>query len=336
MKINLKDLRRILPGILISLILLLIVFWEADLDELRQELVQVDIRYLTGAQVFFYLSLFARTVAWRSLLEDKASFKRVFFTMTEGYFINNVFPFRLGEIGRAFLLSRTTSLRFWQIIPTIVLERAFDMLVVISIFLASLPFVIGVEGAVEKATLLGIVIIAGLVFLYILAHQRERALVFHHQLQTRVPLLRRIAASQIESFFQGLAVLTNTGRFLKTFLWMVFTWGFLVTHYYLVLLAFVPNAKMLWAAFSTSTMMLGTAVPSAPGGLGVVEATLMFTLSLFGVSQAKALAYALAAHASSLMLTSLPGIYGLLADGESLVQVYRQVRAQASKPKPVL
>ena len=300
---------------------------------MRDELVHANYRYLPIALVCFILSLLARTAAWRTLLEEKASFKRVFFTMTEGYFLNNVFPFRLGEIGRAFLLSRTTALRFWQVIPTIVLERAFDMLIVVSILLASLPFVVGVEGAREKAALVGGIVVAGLVVLYILAHQRERALAIYHQLQTRFPLLRRIAVSQLESFFQGLAVLTSAGRFLKVLGWMLLTWAFLITHYYLVLLAFVPEAKMIWAAFSTSTMMLGIAAPSAPGGLGVVEATLMFALSLFAVSQAKALAYALVAHAVSLLLTSLPGIYGLMADGESLVQVYRQVRAQASKPK---
>ena len=336
MKTNFKDLSRILPGIFISLILLVVVFWEADVDELRKELAQANLSYIYVAQAFFLFSLFARTKAWRNLLEDKVDSKRVFFTLMEGYFINNVFPFRMGEIGRALLLSQTTSLRFWQVIPTIVIERAFDMLIVVSIFLASLPFVVGVEGAGGKAALVGGLVVLGLVVLYLLAHQRKRVLAIYNRLQERIPILQKIAVSQLATFFDGLAVLTRAGRFIRVFCWMVFTWALLIVHYYLVLLAFVPDAKVVWATFGISTVGLGIAVPSAPGGLGVVEATLVFVFGLFAIGRAKALAYSLVVHASYLLLTSLPGMYGLMADGESLVQVYRQVREQASKPKPVL
>ncbi|NJN44133.1 MAG: flippase-like domain-containing protein [Anaerolineae bacterium] len=335
MRIEIKDLRRILPGILISLVLLVAVFWSANLGDLRDELLNANYRYLPVALVLFIISLFARAFAWRTLLEEKASIKRVFLTLTEGYFLNNVFPFRLGEIGRAFLLSRTTSLRFWQIIPTIVIERSFDMLIVVSILLASLPFVVGVEGAGEKAALVGGVVAVGLGVLYVLAHQRKRVIVLYHHLQARFPILQKIATSQIESFFEGLAVITNAGRFLKVFGWMLFAWALLIVHYYLVLLAFVPEAKLAWATFGISTVGLGIAIPSAPGGLGVVEATLVFVFGLFAVSRSKALAYSLVVHSSYLLLTSLPGMYGLMADGESLVQVYRNVRAQAQKPKPI-
>jgi glycosyltransferase 2 family protein len=335
MKTNLKDLRRILPGVLISLVLLVAVFWSADLKELSDELVNANYIYLPAGLAFFLASLFARTVAWRTLLKEKTSLRRVFFTLMEGYFLNNVFPFRLGEIGRAFLLSRTTTLRFWQVIPTIMLERAFDMLIVVSILLASLPFVVGIKGAGEKAAFVGGAVVIALVVLYVLALQRESVISFYQKLQARIPLLRRIAASQLEAFFQGLSVLTNATRFLKAFGWMLFAWGLLIVYYYLVLLSFVPEAKVAWATFGLSTMGLGVAIPSAPGGIGVVEATLVFVFRLFDISQAKALAYSLVTHAAYLLFTSLCGLYGLMADGESLVEVYRKVRAQTRKPNPV-
>ena len=145
MKINFKDLRRILPGILISLALLVLVFWTADLDALRNVLLRADYRYLIPALLCFLGLLMARAMAWRTLLEEKATFRQSFFALTEGYFINNIFPFRLGDVARAFLLSRTTNLRFWQIIPTIVIERALDLLIVVCIFLGTLPFVVPAE-----------------------------------------------------------------------------------------------------------------------------------------------------------------------------------------------
>lgn len=330
----LKDLRRILPGILISLALLIFVFWSADLEALRDELLQADYRYLPPALLCFLGLLMARAMAWRTLLEEKATFRQAFFALAEGYFINNIFPFRLGDVARAFLLSQTTPLRFWQIAPTIVIERALDLLIVVCIFLATLPFVVGIKGAEGKAIFAGAVVLGVLAGLALIAHQHERALALYRRLHIRLPWLARFD-SPAESFLQGLSVFTQTTRFLKMLSWQLLAWALTILHYHLLLLAFFPGAKILWATFGISTVGLGVAVPSAPGGLGVIETIVVFVWGLFGIAQSKALAYALILRAANIFTTAVPGIYGLMADGESLVQIYRQIRAQASKPKPV-
>ena len=46
------------------------------------------------------------------LLQNKAPYRRVFLTLNQGYLLNNIFPFRLGELGRAFLLSQATNNMF--------------------------------------------------------------------------------------------------------------------------------------------------------------------------------------------------------------------------------
>ena len=51
----------------------------------------------------------------------------VFFADGEGYLLNNFLPFRLGELGRAFLLSRKSGMTFSEILPTIIIERAVDL-----------------------------------------------------------------------------------------------------------------------------------------------------------------------------------------------------------------
>ncbi len=331
----LKDLRRILPGILISLALLVIVFWSANLGELRDVLYQADYRYLPPALLCFLGLMLARAMAWRTLLEEKASYRKAFFALSEGYFINNVFPFRLGDVARAFFLSRTTDLRFWQIIPTIIIERALDLLIVVCVFLSTLPFVVGIEGAEGKAALLGGLVGVALIVLVIIAYQHERVLALYRGLQARLPFLKRFD-SPVEAFLQGLTIFTQPARFLTMIFWQLLAWALSILHYHWMLLIFVPGAKILWATFGISTVGLGVALPSAPGGLGVVEAIVVFVWGLFAVNRTQALAYALLLRAANLFTTSVPGIYGLMADGESLIGVYRQLRAQASKPNPIV
>ena len=56
-------------------------------------------------------------------------------------------PFRLGEIGRALILSFKASLRFMFVFSTILIERAIDVAISAGLILVTLPFVVGASWA---------------------------------------------------------------------------------------------------------------------------------------------------------------------------------------------
>ncbi|MDX1437903.1 MAG: lysylphosphatidylglycerol synthase transmembrane domain-containing protein [Anaerolineales bacterium] len=327
---NARDLRRVLPGVLISIVLLVVVFSFVDFDfrEILDTLLNADVRLIFGGIVFFFISLFARAVGWRILLLEQASFSRVFYTVNEGYLLNNILPFRLGEIARALIMSGTTSLGFWQVLSTIVIERAFDLILAAGILLATIPFVFQVEWAVQAAVVVLAVVVLGLVFLYLLAKNRERALSFYDRICARWQVFSRLGRERIESFFTGLAALTDASRFIRALGWMALVWGLTLVEYYLILLAFDPEAEFVWAAFSLGLLALGVAVPSAPGSLGVYEASLVGALLVFGVDPAIALAYAITTHFLFVFLTGVIGFYALLRDGLSIGRIYQQARSE--------
>ena len=330
-KTILKDLGRSWPGILISLVSLVVVFAIADFGELKDGLRLADYRYLPFAIGLFVLSIIARTFAWRTLLREQASVRRVFYTINEGYLLNNILPFRLGEVGRGFLMSRTTDIAFLEVMSTILIERAFDISIVVSLFLGTLPFVIGADWARPTAIAVGSVVVAALFVLHLLARNREWILRTFERLQTQYVTLRKVQIDQLDTFIQGLAALTNLKRFLCALSWMLVAWLLIVVEYYLILLAFVPGAKFIWSAFGISVVGLGVAVPAAPGSIGVVQGTLVAVFSFFSFPPAIALAYSLTVHAIYLVLTSGLGIYGLWVDGDSLVTIYGQLREQTTR-----
>ena len=324
-----KDLRRLLPGLLISLISLIVVFSFLDLDALTAALRKADYRFLLISFILLFVGLLARGMAWRTLLEEKATLKQVFLAINEGYLLNNLLPFRLGEIGRAFLLGQNTGLSFWQVFPTIMIERAFDITLSAGLLLSTLPFVLGYSGAESAALIALSVIVSGMAVLHLIARYPDRAMGLFDRLGARLPRLERLGRDRLVSFLQGLGALVDLRRFIKTLGWMALVWALTLVEYYVILIAFVPSAPLIWAAFSLGVLAMGVSVPASPGSIGVFEASLVGALRVFSVDYAIAFAYALTAHLIFFLFTAVFGMIGLARDDHTLGQIFRRLRRGA-------
>src|SRR5258706_16406976 len=102
----LKNAKSWLPGLIISAIFIALILYFVDLRQLADALRQADVRWVLVSIIVAVTWLSMRAVVWRTLLREKASLWQVFLTLNEGYLLNNFLPLRLGELGRAFLLSR--------------------------------------------------------------------------------------------------------------------------------------------------------------------------------------------------------------------------------------
>lgn len=108
---------RWLPGLIISAIAIWLLFSFSNWQEVIQTVSSIKLNWLFPALIIFVISLGLRALSWMILLQNKAPYGRVFLALNEGYLLNNIFPFRLGELGRAFLLSQATALSgFFRII----------------------------------------------------------------------------------------------------------------------------------------------------------------------------------------------------------------------------
>jgi hypothetical protein len=321
-----RDWKNILPGLLVSAVALLAVFLLADLDKLVEALRLADYRIILLAIPISLAWLLVRAIVWRTLLQEKATLSQTFFTINEGYLLNNILPFRLGEVARAFLLGRKADLNFWQVFPTVLIERALDLAMAAGLLLSTLPFVVGASWALQAAIAAGSIVLAGLGGLYLLARNREWAMRQFEKLAARWPTLQKVGSRQLQAFFTGLAVLTDLRRFLRAIFWVLVNWLIAIVQYYAFVRAFFPQAQLLWGAFSLGVMALGVAAPSSPGSIGVMELALVGALSLFGLDNSVSLALALTAHLNNYLITGLLGAYALARDGETLAGIYHRAR----------
>lgn len=322
---NIKWVRAV-PGLVISLVALGLLFHYSDLSQIKNALYMANYYLAISAGLITILWLIVRSMVWRTLLKERATFGQVFFTLNEGYLLNNFLPFRLGELGRAFLLAQKAKINFWQTLSSIFIERALDMALATGLLLGSLFFVIGADWAIPAA--LGAAGVVCLVFgvFFLMARNRAMAEQLFTKITGRMPWFSRIGSKSLLAFLEGLSVLTSGRRFLLAVAWMVLNWIVGIGQYYLFLLAFFPDAKPLWACFSLGVAALGVAAPSSPGGLGVLELSLVGALAMFHLSTSTSLAFAITLHLFQYLITGCLGAYALFRDGESIIGLYQRIR----------
>ena len=315
-----------LPGLGISAICIVCILYFVDLRQFADAIRQADVRWLILSVIIGVIWLVVRSLVWRTLLRDKASFRHTFLTVNEGYLLNNFLPLRLGELGRAFLMSRKEDLSFMEILPTIVIERVIDLAFSAIILLGAVPFVPGASETIKRsAYIAAAVVVVGLVALYVLARKHDWALATFDRLSRRWPMLQRLGGDLLKSFFEGLAILTDGWLFLRVVALMTLNWSIAILQFLVILLAFFPAAQFPWAMFGLGAVAFGGAVPALPGGVGTYEASLAGALTLITSDAARSLAMAITAHVLAYVTSGVLGIYALSTEGETLAGVYQQI-----------
>jgi len=321
-----KSTRRWLPGLLISLVVIAVILYFVDLQRFLDAIRSASLPLLLVVLALAFVWLGVRGIVWRTILKEQAAYRDVFFSLCEGYLLNNFLPFRMGEIGKAFLLSRKSGLGFMAVLPTIIIERILDLVYAAAILLGAVPFVVGASGAGRIALIIGIVMVIGLVTLFFMTRNREKGLDLFRRLTTRWPGFQAQGAKFLDSLFSGLSILTDGWLFGRVLLWMTFNWAIAIFQFYILILAFFPQSTPLWSLFGQGAVALGNAIPSLPGALGTFEGAFVGAITLLSGDQSTALAAALTSHLVNYLSTGIIGLYALSSEGETLLGIYRQLR----------
>jgi uncharacterized protein (TIRG00374 family) len=323
---NMKDIRRWLPGAIVSILLIAAILYFVDLAAVVRAIARANLPLLLVALATGFVWMLVRAQVWRTLLRNRAAFSDVFWTVGEGYLLNNFLPFRLGEVGRAYLISRKSEVQFMEAIPTIIIERAMDLAFSAIILLGALPYVVGAEGSEQIGIVIGAVVLIGFMLLFLLARYNQWALDLFHKLSARWPSLQKVGGSFLEQFFMGLGVLTDGWLFLRFLFWMAFNWAIAIGSYYLMIRAFFPEAQVVWGMFGLGAAAFGGAIPSLPGAVGTFEGAFGGAITLLTGDQATALAVALTGRLYNYINSGIIGGIGLLRDGQTLSGIYGELK----------
>lgn len=321
-----KNVKSWLPGLIVSVVFIGLILAFVDVRKLVDAIRQANVLWLMVSLVVAVLWMMMRGVVWRALLREKAPYWAVFQTLNEGYLLNNFLPLRLGELGRAFLLSRKTNLTFMQVLPTIIIERVLDVAFSAAILLSAIPFVPNAPEALKPAAYIAsALVVVGLFVMYLLARNHVWALEMYEKLSKRWAILQRLSGL-VKSLFEGLAILTDGWLFLRVLGLMLINWAIAIVQFSVILLAFFPNAQLFWAMFGLGAAAFGGAIPALPGGVGTFEGVMGGALLLVTGDEARSFASAIVAHMLNYLITGVIGIYALSREGKTLSSVYQELK----------
>jgi uncharacterized protein (TIRG00374 family) len=324
---------QLIIGLVVSLLALALAFRGANLGEMASALRKANYFALVLGIGLIWLGLYCRALSWRVILGGKVPYWRVFAAMNEGYLLNYLLPFRLGEFGRAYLISRRNNLTAMQALSSVVVERVVDLVMDVLLLLIFLPFVAGLDwarGAALTSIALGVVAVAGLV---VVARNRDWIL------RWGMATLRRPRwhwlhperwEERLEAFLSGLAVLQDPRKAIQAATWSGLAWVSAGVATWLMLRAFLPSATVTMGFVTLTVVGLLAAVPSAPGSAGVFEFAVVQILAVFSVERNLALSFALVFHASQFALVTVLGSLALAGEGETLSHLIHSAQALLS------
>jgi uncharacterized protein (TIRG00374 family) len=321
----------VLIGVAISLTALILVIRWAGWAEMLQALSSVHWPLFGVAILVFLFSMLARALSWRSLLNDRYSLVRVIAVLNEGYLVNNVLPWRLGEIARAVLLAGSGGDSILRVLASILVERIYDLFFALIFLLLLLPEAAGLEGLTQNALFIGGILSLAFAFLVVIVRRPG----WMQWIISRIPGPRARLLALWQQMQTGLVALRDLRIFGRSLGWMLLSWVLAGIEYGLVLRAVIPDAPLHWAFFMLPVTLLGGAIPSTPGFLGVYEAAGVLALSTFGVPESQALAVTLLLHGIVYILGSAFGLIALAREGETISSLSRRLQNWRESPTPV-
>ena len=262
--------------------------------------------------------LAARAISWRILLAEKLPLRKVFDVINIGYLLNAILPFRIGEVGRAYLISRDQAIGAPKIFGTIVVERFLDISVSFSALLVVLPSIVNPEWTSNLLFGVGIGIILLIGGSLTLLRGRQSILRIMQRF-SKFGLQRLVGVT--EDFISGIEAFGRPKLILRAAFWNFIAWTcFWLQLWFLLNFIGAPGAIPV-LLFVSGVIAFGVALPSSPGAIGVFEFAAVAGFLIMGYARETALSVAIVWHVLLLANTALFGGWALAREGSSIFEL---------------
>lgn len=322
-------IKRFVIGLVLAAIFLFFFLRNIDLTRVWTIIRSGNPYWLTFAIAMNLFNYYMRAVRWRFFFLNikKTRIWNLFTATVIGFALSTVFPARIGELVRPYLLGIKENISRTAAIATVVVERLFDTLTILFMLVFYLLVLIKpkelspqARASLTELKQTGLAIF-GIVLL---------ALLFLYYLKTKPVLIRKIVAKFerflparishsidgiLDSFIEGLSILNNPGTMLKIGLFSIVFWLVICISFWAGVRAYLPNFAFTSTFLIMILLAIGIAVPT-PGAVGSYHLACQIGLTrFFDVPETQASAISVVSHFIAFVPVTLLGIVFLWQEG---------------------
>ncbi len=333
-----KNFRQLIIGLAIAGFAVYFTFRNVSMKELMESFKTVQYIYLIPAALFSIATYVGRAYRWQILVSPLKQVRvaEMFSPLMVG-FMGNILPARAGEVLRAYLLGKKQNISFTGAFATIVVERLFDLLMLLFLFAWVLIFHgkafdsnagwggISLRDMAFKFGILSSGLIAFLVaFIYMVAYHNGTML---RLIRAALKFLPETWSGKIvhlvETFSQGLLVARDFPALAKIMIYSLATWLFIVLSYFPYYWAYDIQNKSAESLVILVVMVciLITVLPT-PAFLGSFQAGVLIALhEIMREPEVMAVSFGMVAWAVNFVVLVAMGVYFILHDHLSVKQL---------------
>jgi uncharacterized protein (TIRG00374 family) len=334
---------RMLLGFILAGIFLYLFLRNVDAGELWTDIKKGDPYWLLLSAFLASFNYFVRAVRWRFFLDPvkkSISVKNLTITTVIGFAVSTIFPAKIGEIVRPYLLASKENISKSAAMATIVVERVFDSASILLILVIYLVLLVRpdqlsaqAQSSLTELNRAGILLFVGILALVL----------FLYYLKTKPAVIRkwirkieRILPSKIahsiddilDSFIHGLSILHDVRTLWKITYYSLFFWILICAGVWAGIRAYVPGFHFFGTFLIVPLLAIGIAVPT-PGGIGSYHYACQLGLTrFFDVSESSASAIALVSHALTFIPITILGVILLWREGLNAVKIQKMTQSQ--------
>lgn len=303
--------KKIILGLLIGVILVYLsvrgIYFQNVIDGFRM----VRYEYVFPLLIIFFFIQFLKSWRWGIILSplEKVGQLSLFSVTSVGFLAIAAIPARLGELARPYLITKKSQIKMSAALGTIFVERIFDSISMLFIFIGVLFFIplptwlIGAGLIFFLSTaIVAIVMIVTIV-------RRDSSVRLLSSLFKKLPEKYAIKMTRLmDHFIDGFAIITNIKQFLQVMMLSAAIWLISGASNYILFLAFSFTLPPVAAFVLMIILMVGIAIPAAPGFVGNWHYFCILGLSLFGISKSDAFTFAVIYHFLSIGFEIILGL----------------------------
>ena len=268
-------------------------FKQVNLEDINRAISNANIYYILIALLTTYITFILRSIRWKILLDSRQNLKlnKYISTTHIGYFLNNILPFRAGDLGRAKLLSNhSNEIKFSFVVGSLVAEKIIDLWMIgfFSIYLIFFGFndVLGLEFSI------------GILLLYIIT-----SLIIFGNNSVANKIQNQFSITK--NFVDGYLLVSKNK--LKLGAVSMLLWCSFVA--YMVALLKSINIHLSFEQYIGITIITGivTSLPIAPAAIGTYHLAVIYFLTLYGIEIEQSQTAAILLHSIFLLYTIILG-----------------------------